>query len=198
MGLFDWLFGKKNEGGSVNATASQQPRVSNPTPPADSPSRQPNSLQTLLQQVKELPPNDPHRAANLLREMLQTVVTVPAGSEYASELNMALDSMARHYPDALAELANNHSDAAVRARANSLRSQRQELRSLSNGTMDNLQRWRQSAALAWVVERQGQWNHAQWLQLLEQLRQSEYWPMEEEQIGRVLEETKQQWLKQRR
>ena len=198
MGLFDWLFGKKNEGGSVNATTTRQSPTSNTSPQADSPARRPSSIQTLLQQAKELPPNDPQRAANLLREMLQAAVTFPATSEDASELNMALDSMAHHYPEALAELANTHPDASVRAKASSLRSQRQEIRGMSNGTMDNLQRWRQAAALAWVTERQGQWNHAQWLQLLDQLRQSEYWPMEEEQVGRALEEAKQQWLKQRR
>ena len=187
MGLFDWLFGKKNEGESASATAT---RGFN---------RQwPNTIQALLQQVKELPPNDPRKTANLLREMLQAAVTLPAGSEHASELNMALDSMARHYPDALAELAGNHSDAAVRGLAATLRSQRQELRGLANGTVANLQRWRQAAAMAWVTERQGQWNHAQWLHLLDQLRQSEYWPMDEEQIGRVLEETKQEWLRQYR
>jgi hypothetical protein len=198
MGLFDWLFGKKKESGGVSTTAPREPWASNPSAPADSPSQRPNSIPTLLQQVKELAPNDPRRAASLLREMLQAAVTLPANSEFASELNMALDSMARHYPDALAGLANTHPDSAVRGKASSLRSQRQEQRGMSNGTIDNVQRWKQSTAMVWVAERQGQWDHAQWLQLLEQLRHSEFWPMDEEQIGQALEEIKQQWLQQRR
>jgi hypothetical protein len=55
----------------------------------------------------------------------------------------------------------------------------------------NLRRWRESgAAAAWVREHQGQWNHADWLALLESLSLSEFWPLAPDQVGQALEEAR--------
>jgi hypothetical protein len=60
---------------------------------------------------------------------------------------------------------------------------------------DNLRRWKESGQpRAWVAARKGEWNHGDWLALLDELRRSPYWPMQPEEIGRVLEETKRHWL----
>lgn len=55
----------------------------------------------------------------------------------------------------------------------------------------NLMRWRESGEpRAWVEAHKGQWNHQEWLALLETLQRSSYWPMHPEEVGRVLEEIK--------
>jgi hypothetical protein len=59
---------------------------------------------------------------------------------------------------------------------------------------ENLRRWRQSAAPAWVATRRGQWNHQDWLDLLEGLKRSEYWPMNPNEIGQTLEELKRAYF----
>jgi hypothetical protein len=60
---------------------------------------------------------------------------------------------------------------------------------------DNLKHWRESGqARTWVQARKGQWNHGDWLSLLEELKRSPYWPMEPAAVGQVLEETKREWL----
>jgi hypothetical protein len=52
----------------------------------------------------------------------------------------------------------------------------------------NLRRWQDSDwPRHWVEARGGAWNHGDWLALLEQLRHSEYWPLELAEVGRVLE-----------
>jgi hypothetical protein len=54
---------------------------------------------------------------------------------------------------------------------------------------DNLRRWQQSGTpRLWVEARQGQWSHDDWLTLLDDLAASPYWPLEPEEVGRVLEE----------
>jgi hypothetical protein len=59
----------------------------------------------------------------------------------------------------------------------------------------NLRRWRESGqARAWVEARHGRWGHEDWLGLLDTLRRSPFWPMQPEEVGRLLEETKQDWL----
>jgi hypothetical protein len=56
---------------------------------------------------------------------------------------------------------------------------------------DNLRRWKQSSfPQAWVEQHPSGWNHQDWLDLLERLRQTEYWPMEPAEVGAVLEEIK--------
>jgi serine/threonine protein kinase len=53
---------------------------------------------------------------------------------------------------------------------------------------ENARRWEASPEpRAWVEAHRGQWNHADWLQLLAGLRISPFWPMREEDIGRILE-----------
>lgn len=60
---------------------------------------------------------------------------------------------------------------------------------------ENLRRWRESGqARAWVESRQGQWGHAEWLALLEDLKRSPFWPMQPAAVGLVLEDEKRQWL----
>jgi hypothetical protein len=60
---------------------------------------------------------------------------------------------------------------------------------------ENLRRWRDSGQpRTWVESRRGQWDHAAWLGLLEELKRSPYWPMPPEEIGKVLEAIKQEWL----
>jgi hypothetical protein len=56
---------------------------------------------------------------------------------------------------------------------------------------ENLQRWRDSGLpRSWVEAHKGQWNHEDWLGLLETLQHSPYWPMQPDDVGRVLEEVK--------
>jgi hypothetical protein len=60
----------------------------------------------------------------------------------------------------------------------------------------NLRRWRESGqARAWVEARHGRWGHEDWLGLLDTLRRSPFWPMQPEEVGRLLEETRQDWLR---
>jgi hypothetical protein len=63
----------------------------------------------------------------------------------------------------------------------------------------NLRRWEWSGqARAWVEARRGEWGHADWLALLEDLRQSEFWPLEPGAVGEVLRELQQDWQNLRR
>jgi hypothetical protein len=61
--------------------------------------------------------------------------------------------------------------------------------------VENLTRWQASGqARAWVDARRGQWDHAAWLVLLDDLQRSPFWPMKPEAIGAVLEEHKREWV----
>jgi hypothetical protein len=63
----------------------------------------------------------------------------------------------------------------------------------------NLRHWQDSGEpRRWVEEHQGQWDHADWLSLLEMLRQSGYWPVDPNQVGLMLEEAKLRWWNLRR
>ncbi len=58
----------------------------------------------------------------------------------------------------------------------------------------NLRRWRDAGlARRWVEVRHGVWNHDDWLTLLASLQSSDYWPVDPAALGRVLEETREQW-----
>jgi hypothetical protein len=60
---------------------------------------------------------------------------------------------------------------------------------------ENLRRWRESGQLrVWVEAHRGQWGHAEWLALLEELRRSPYGPMQPDAVGLALEEAKGEWL----
>jgi hypothetical protein len=61
---------------------------------------------------------------------------------------------------------------------------------------ENLRRWRESGQpRVWVEARQGQWNHDAWLALLDDLKKSSFWPMNPDEVGLVLEETRREWLR---
>jgi hypothetical protein len=45
-----------------------------------------------------------------------------------------------------------------------------------------------------VEQRQGCWNHDEWLALLAELKASSWWPMRADDVGLTLEEIKRQWL----
>lgn len=126
MGMFDWLLGKKAAGQSGSVATPPPPPGSTPTAPA----RPVNLVDALLQRCKELPPNDTAGAATLLREMVQASAVLAAGAGRGQELNEALDSMARHYPDALQGLANGQNEIPVRLRAVQVLAQRRDLRAL--------------------------------------------------------------------
>jgi hypothetical protein len=56
---------------------------------------------------------------------------------------------------------------------------------------DNLRRWQESGQPhLWVESHNGQWNHADWLALLDDLKRSEFWPMDPNTVGRLLEQMK--------
>ncbi len=193
MGLFDWLFGKKSRSGSVLTSPGQPRDLSRPL----------SGIDALLQRCKELPPNDTTTAATLVREMLETAVQTPGDRASLAELNMALDSMARHYPEVVQQQARDHPDPAVRERAAKVLRDRIQMNgqggeSRTGPSEENLRRWRQSAAPAWVEARHGQWNHQDWLDLLESLQRSEYWPLNPDAIGLTLEELKREYLARRR
>ncbi len=60
-----------------------------------------------------------------------------------------------------------------------------------NSPETNLSRWKASGnPEEWVRQRNLQWSHQDWLDLLASLRRSDFWPMEPDEIGRVLEEQK--------
>jgi hypothetical protein len=63
----------------------------------------------------------------------------------------------------------------------------------------NLRRWQDSGwPRHWVETHGGAWNHGDWMALLEQLRSSEFWPLESAEVGRVLEELAMEWRNLRR
>src|SRR5207248_1451318 len=56
---------------------------------------------------------------------------------------------------------------------------------------ENLSRWIASGHPSiWVTEHNCAWNHSDWLSLLELLRSSQYWPVELDRVGLVLEQLK--------
>jgi len=69
-----------------------------------------------------------------------------------------------------------------------------ELMDELKGRYRNLCRWQESGEpLRIVEEHQGEWNHQDWLNLLAELQQSDFWPLTPEAVGRVLEELKVQY-----
>jgi hypothetical protein len=63
----------------------------------------------------------------------------------------------------------------------------------------NLRHWQESGQPRWWVEvREGRWGHAEWLDLLEALRWSHFWPVNPDAAGRVLEEAKTRYWNLRR
>lgn len=65
--------------------------------------------------------------------------------------------------------------------------------------VENLCRWKRSGEpRRWVEARQGRWDHADWLRLLAELRQSAYWPLDPDAAGSMLEDLKRRWWNLRR
>jgi hypothetical protein len=63
---------------------------------------------------------------------------------------------------------------------------------------DHLRRWKLSGwPRQWIAGHRGHWNHEQWLKLLGALEHSEFWPMEPDAVGAVLEAQKRDWLQRR-
>jgi hypothetical protein len=64
---------------------------------------------------------------------------------------------------------------------------------------ENLQRWQASGQpLRWVEAHSGTWDHRDWLVLLANLRHTEFWPMDPDAVGAVLESLKQEKVNLRR
>jgi hypothetical protein len=62
---------------------------------------------------------------------------------------------------------------------------------------DNLNRWIGSGEPGrWVAARRGEWNHRDWLALLGVLQRSPFWPMHESDIGRALEQAREDMIRQ--
>lgn len=62
------------------------------------------------------------------------------------------------------------------------------------GEAQNLRRWEESGeALAWVEEKGGQWSAGQWQELVADLRQSTYWPLDIQALAERLQQVRQEW-----
>ena len=58
----------------------------------------------------------------------------------------------------------------------------------------NLRRWQDSEhGRRWVEARQGKWDHGDWLRLMDELRDSDFWPLHPEAVGRALEGYRAKW-----
>lgn len=55
----------------------------------------------------------------------------------------------------------------------------------------NLERWKTSGySQRWVEARDYRWNHEDWLNLLRDLERSDFWPLDPNEVGAVLEALK--------
>jgi len=67
----------------------------------------------------------------------------------------------------------------------------------SKPNLSNLERWiRSGQPLQWAEAHNYQWNHADWEALLSDLRCSEHWPLEPNEVGAVLERLKEEHARQ--
>lgn len=88
--------------------------------------------------------------------------------------------------------------AVDKPQAMPLRPQETEKRAPESPEVENLRRWKESGkARAWVEQRRGQWDHNDWLKLLDELQHSPYWPMRPEAVGLALEQAKREWQGQK-
>jgi len=68
-----------------------------------------------------------------------------------------------------------------------------ELLGKLHNTSRRLRRWQESGwPRAWVAARRGRWGHPDWLSLLRDLERSDFWPLEPEAVGQVLEGFKEE------
>ncbi len=109
-------------------------------------------------------------------------------AELAGRLQQESDAPAATTDDpAVVEMSRRQALAEALARCE------QELREV-----ENLARWQASGRpRAWVEARRGNWDHAAWLGLLDDLRRSPFWPMQPDSVGAVLEEYKSEWFQRR-
>jgi hypothetical protein len=60
--------------------------------------------------------------------------------------------------------------------------------SVPNSMLENIEKWVESGhAERWVDAHSGQWNHAKWLALLDELKTGPYWPMAPDDVGAHIE-----------
>ena len=58
----------------------------------------------------------------------------------------------------------------------------------------NFQRWKESPqSRFWVISHKGRWNHLDWLTLVDELMQSEYWPLDLIAVGKELAALRQMY-----
>jgi hypothetical protein len=75
-----------------------------------------------------------------------------------------------------------------------LRRKRLMSRSLTLKAARNLERWYDSGfPEQWVQDHHGEWNDKTWLSLVDELKRTEFWPMEKDDIGRLLEALKKSY-----
>jgi hypothetical protein len=59
--------------------------------------------------------------------------------------------------------------------------------------VENLRRWELSGDPGrWVESRRGMWDHSDWLGLLNELQQSDYWPLPPNEVGALLDQVRRQ------
>lgn len=64
---------------------------------------------------------------------------------------------------------------------------------------DNLKKVAKGALLAnFVKKNKGSWDHVQWLELLENLKAKGYYPIDEDQVGLLLEKKKAEYLEKKK
>ncbi len=64
---------------------------------------------------------------------------------------------------------------------------------------DNLKKLEKTALLAnFVKKNKGSWDHQKWLGLLENLKQKGYYPIDEDQVGLILERKKAEYLEKQK
>jgi len=135
------------------------------------------------------PTGDP-RAFDLLLEMIHegnALVAIPLIT--ALDPNWVQRDKARSVIPVLVQLIQRQYDPIVAKPLDALDPGWQER--MQPDREENLQRWVTSGRPEkWVSNHHGRWDDKQWLALLEELRQSEFWPLEVAAVGRVVDAEK--------
>jgi hypothetical protein len=64
--------------------------------------------------------------------------------------------------------------------------------------LKNLRRWiKTGASYRWVESHNGAWNHDEWLELVSELQNSEFWPLHLDDVGISLDAVRQDYLKRK-
>jgi hypothetical protein len=112
--------------------------------------------------------------------------------EYSSSLSMKGQIIDWLVHD-LGERARNWTIEELRELAwqSAIRRKKLKSRALALKAAQNLQRWYDSGfPQRWVREHNGVWDHETWALLVEDLKLTEFWPMEPDDVGRLLEDLK--------